>query len=665
MGDTLQRFWRLTVSDDVTVQRDGAVTFVPGRKVAALLAYLAIEGPTPRALLADLLWPLAASPRNSLRQAVHALRKRAPIADGDPLRLSTDVRVDEGEGDLLSAYDLSDCAELHAWTEFQVERRRVARIERWAAEADRLEAEGRMGEALAAARRALAVDRLSELAHRRVIRLAYLAGDRAAALDAYHRCVEMLRVEFGVRPLPETVALARDVEAATVQRRPRPKPRIPMKVARPPLLAGREDAWARMEEAWANGQVVYISGVAGIGKSRLMHAFAESKVPRVRWNAFQARPGDATAPYATQARALRVVLDGCPGIELTPIMRRELSRLIPALSDRPPAPMTSLEEKQFFYATVAEFLILSVRWLDVWVADDWQFVDAASLEMANYMFARITPQATGREGQYALCTFRTHEVDDAFRAFLADLVRSDTAIHVELGPLSAEAVEALLASTAVDGAQAFAATLHRITGGNPLFVIETLKGLLEAGDLDISELGDLLPARVAEVLEVRFRRLSVAQFRFLQLLAVAQTDASPDLIRTVLRVGDESLSTVRTALEEARLIEGLAFSHDLVYTAVRATTPAPVRAMLHRRAGDALAATNGNAARIAYHYEQAGETNLALPHLLAAAEEAQVRGAFRQAVDWYGKVRDLDASSVRAGRAEDRLEQLDGLLGAE
>jgi len=180
MGDTLQRFWRLTVSDDVTVQRDGAVTFVPGRKVAALLAYLAIEGPTPRALLADLLWPLAASPRNSLRQAVHALRKRAPIADGDPLRLSTGVRVDEGEGDLLSAYDLSDCAELHAWTEFQVERRRVARIERWAARADTLEVEGRMTEALAAARRALAADRLSELAHRRVIRLAYLAGDRAA-----------------------------------------------------------------------------------------------------------------------------------------------------------------------------------------------------------------------------------------------------------------------------------------------------------------------------------------------------------------------------------------------------------------------------------------------------------------------------------------------------
>ncbi|MDZ7708492.1 MAG: bacterial transcriptional activator domain-containing protein [Trueperaceae bacterium] len=170
--------------------------------------------------MSDLLWPLAASPRNNLRQAVHAVRQRAPIVDGDPLRLSPEVRIAEGEGDLLSAYDLSDCAELHAWTEFQVERRRVARIERWSARADALEAEGRMADALAAARRALEVDRLSELAHRRVIRLAYLAGDRAAALDAYHRCARMLQAEFGVRPLPETSALARDVAAATVQRTP-------------------------------------------------------------------------------------------------------------------------------------------------------------------------------------------------------------------------------------------------------------------------------------------------------------------------------------------------------------------------------------------------------------------------------------------------------------
>lgn len=69
MADTLEPVWRLTVSDDVTAERDDGVTFVPGRKVAALLAYLAIERPTPRALLSDLLWPQAASARNSLRQA--------------------------------------------------------------------------------------------------------------------------------------------------------------------------------------------------------------------------------------------------------------------------------------------------------------------------------------------------------------------------------------------------------------------------------------------------------------------------------------------------------------------------------------------------------------------------------------------------------------------
>lgn len=655
--------WRLRLGSEVVVEGPGGERLVPGRKASALLAYLAIEGPTPRWRLADLLWPLGRSPRNSLRQAVHALRRRtAVLAGSDPLRIAADVSVVDEDEELLADRDLDDCPLLHDWLAFQVERRRAERIERYAREADAAAADGRPRDGLAAAMRALDLDRYSEASYRRVMRTAYLAGDRAAALDAYHRCVRMLSREFGVRPLPETVALARDVEAAEVDRAPAGSQRIPATVARPPALAGRAAEWMRIEDAWAHGQVVYLSGPSGVGKTRLMHDFAEAKVPRSRRNVVRSRPGDASVPYASQARALQAVLDGCPGLELTPAMRRELSRLVPGLADTRPPPMTTLEEKRFFYATVAEVLRRSVDWLDVALVDDWQYVDAASLEMAGYLFSRITPQASGRDGQYVLGTFRTHEASAAFDAFLGDLTRSGTAVRVELGPLSEDAVAEMLASTAVPGARAFAPTMHRLTGGNPLFVVETLKGLLEAGDLDIGELVGLLPARVAEVLELRFRRLGPAQARFLQFLAVAENDASPALARAVLRVDDQGLASLRTELEAAHLIGGLAFAHDLVHETVRATTPGPIRALLHHRTAEALLGLRGAPARIAHHFDAAGEPEAAWRYRFEAAEEAQVRGAFAQAATWYGQVRDGDPSPDRADRAGERLAQLDGVL---
>ncbi len=653
------------LGDAVVLRPPTGDVVYPGRKTAAVLAWLALAGPTPRERLADLLWPTAKDPRNSLRYELHVLRRQAPVlTSGDPLALADGLGIARGEGELLASFDYSDLPEFDEWLLFQRERRREDLLEELEERTASLERDGRPGEALEAARQALSLDPLSEAACRRLMRLAYLTGDRAGALDVFRRFEERLARELGVRPLPETAALARDIARAAVDRATDVRRAIPVAVDRPPLLAGREREWARMEEAWTHGQVIYLSGPPGVGKTRLMHEFAASKVPRQRWNVFTARPGDMTAPYASQARAFRAVLDGCPGIELTPVMRRELSRLLPDLADETPPPMATLAEKNYFYATLAEVLIRSGAWLDCWVADDWQFIDPPSLEMANYMFANVTPVATERKGQRAICTFRTAEVGDAFHAFLADLVRGGIAIHIELPPLDAPAVGRLLASTEVAGAAGLAEPMHRFTGGNPLFVVETLKSLLESeeGALDAASLRDLWPERVAQVFEERFRRLDARELLLLRLLAIAQTDATPRLAAAALEMDEARVATTQAALERARLLDGLAFSHDLVYEAASRATPPAVRTHLHRSVAAALGQLDGPAARIAYHHEQAGDLERALPHYLDAAEEALVRGAFAAAADWFARVRDHDADPRRAERARRALEAVAPLV---
>lgn len=55
--------------------------------------------------------------------------------------------------------------------------------------------------------RILAYDRARERTHQQLMRLHYLAGDRAAALRQYERCTAILREELAVEPARDTVAL--------------------------------------------------------------------------------------------------------------------------------------------------------------------------------------------------------------------------------------------------------------------------------------------------------------------------------------------------------------------------------------------------------------------------------------------------------------------------
>ena len=61
--------------------------------------------------------------------------------------------------------------------------------------------------------RILRVDRVRERTHRRLMRLHYLAGDRAAALRQFERCSAILAEELGVEPSQRTLTLYQQVRA--------------------------------------------------------------------------------------------------------------------------------------------------------------------------------------------------------------------------------------------------------------------------------------------------------------------------------------------------------------------------------------------------------------------------------------------------------------------
>jgi DNA-binding SARP family transcriptional activator len=285
------RSWRLELLGEARLSSSSGLIRLE-RKEAALLAWLALEGVTSRQQLSTQLWPEAEEKaRTNMRQLLRRLKLSAgeDLATGrESLALVEGVAVDAVElrqhvsagrfaqalaleGSLLATFEYTELPAFHDWLTLEREHFAGMRRRAAAAEMERLEREGRLTQALALAEQQLSAEPHSEEMYRRLMRLHYLLGDRTAALGLYEMCRQMLRRELDTEPLPETAALAREIERGGVfpQAAPGVRTSLPASVLRPPVLAGREEAWAQLETAWAAGQLAFIAGAPGLGKSRL------------------------------------------------------------------------------------------------------------------------------------------------------------------------------------------------------------------------------------------------------------------------------------------------------------------------------------------------------------------------------------------------------------
>ena len=489
---------------------------------AALLAWLALEGPTPRARLAAMLWPgsdLGAA-RNTLRQRLFQLRKLvgADLVSGThTLALGADVEHDlEDSDNVLGAMPDEIGGEFAAWLEQQRGRRR-GRTRAMLVELSQMaEGAGDFADALSHAQELLALEPLSEDAHRRVIRLHYLRGDRAAALLAFDRCEKSLKDEVGAAPSAETLALLATISAARPPALPAVGQAVPASVLLPPRMIGRDDELAALHRAWQSAQVLALIGEAGLGKTRLLQALVESHDGVVR---AAGRPGDAGVPFATLARLLRAVTArgeaaaGSDG-QLPAGTRTEIARVLPEF-DVSGGRHTGEGQRLVMQRAVRSLLAAQAD-LSGLVVDDLHFADEASLDMLRSLIDEDSDpeHAAARPLRWALA-YRPAEAGSPVQALHDALVEQARLAPIALAPLGVEALAALVDSLGLPGVdgKALAPGLLRRTGGNPLFVLETLKQAWVERTLDRLADAALLPRplSVGRLIERRIAQLSPAR----------------------------------------------------------------------------------------------------------------------------------------------------------
>ncbi|MBI5720207.1 MAG: AAA family ATPase [Burkholderiales bacterium] len=606
-------------------------------KDAVLLAVLALDGSQPRERLAAWLWPdvPAERARANLRQRLFRLKKACGIdlvTGGATLVLGEGVVVDvhrpighahgaepQRFAELLAGFDIDGCPELDRWLHTARERLR----NRWRQAIEALADAAERGHDWTAARRLaqtlLEADRLAESAHRRLMRLHHVCGDRAAALAAYERCEQLLRAELGVAPGEETQALRRLVEAG---RPPRGNASMSAALLRPPLLVGRDGVWQHLLRAHARRGTVLISGEAGIGKSRLIGEFVAAAGHAV---SVGARPGDEHQPYVVLARLLRAALahhGAMPvGENEDASVRAELARLLPELGT---APDGALAPVRLAWAVEATLRGCASRGLALLAVDDLHFADHASLALLLPLAGQGADAAPGACATWLLAS-RTGEMPASLRQWEAEIT------HLPLEPLDVQDVRALIASLelpSLDGA-AWAPALARHTGGNPLFLLQTLSAGLEAsGPMRFDarpQAGHALPLppRVGRLIEQRFALLGGEAMRLVRLAAVAGQQFDADLAAQVLHVSVVDLAPAWFELEAAQLLSEAGFPHDLIAEAALRQLPTAIRQALHAQVAEALQARPVAATVLADHWLAARRWREAADALRRGADDAR------------------------------------------
>jgi DNA-binding SARP family transcriptional activator len=253
-------------------------------RARALVGWLALHpGPHARAEVAAHLWPQSseAGARGSLRTALWSLRQCwGPAITRDWVRTGRDVVGFAVEGLWVDlAADLTEAEALTLpdtvlpgldddWVA-QAGRAHHEHLTRALRSlAERAESEGRVEAAVALTRRWIELEPLDEVAHRALLSRLSTLGDSASAAEVSREFALMLHEELGIRPSPVTRAAQAEAVSGHAPSTSRA------------ALFGRSSELRELQDLWSaaaagHGQVVVITGEAGIGKTSLLTTFSE------------------------------------------------------------------------------------------------------------------------------------------------------------------------------------------------------------------------------------------------------------------------------------------------------------------------------------------------------------------------------------------------------
>lgn len=620
------------------------------------------------------------------RNALAFLPANAQPADQTFARIEqVEAAVDLYRGDLLEGwYDDWVLAERQTYRDML-----FAALE-WLVGA--YERRGDGSRAIAAANRLIGHDRLREESHRLLMGLFARLGDRASAIRQYELCRQILVRDLDVEPSIETqrlyeairggqVPVSPPVEPPAVQEQPveAPPPRSGAPtLARPatPIvgvapLVGRERELAELQRRWeaarnGEGGVVLVAGEPGLGKTRLLAELCESVGDQGIVLVGRSREAELLTPYFPIVEAIRAHLDEAGSVlpaslsAVDPIWLAELARLLPDIRTRrpeipEPVRLEPALERLRLIEGLTRCLLAIARRPTVVVLDDLQWADEATMAWIEHVATRLAGTRILVAG-----TYRTGEPAPSLQRLRQRLIRDGWDGEIILERLANDDLFALIRdlSGSTAGIADLTRRLFEETGGNPLFVLETLRALLETGLLERAasgwQLNTLheewdgahlpLPRTVREVIASRLNRLSESSRQLVSAASVLGREFDIPLLNALTSKSEDEVLDALDELLAAQIVveQGVryAFSHDKVQEVAYEQLSAARKIRLHSLAGEALETrfagrTEGAASQLGRHFRMARRFVEAANYLTLAGDNALRTYAYREACQSY------------------------------
>lgn len=446
------------------------------------------------------------------------------------------------------------------------------------------------------------------------------------------------------------------------------------------------DALVRVAAEAAAGatRVALVRGEAGIGKSsvveRLVAAIAASHDLRGMRVASGRAVGylQGAPPYLPIVSAIEQLATGDGGGPVVAALHAHAPDLLEQMPWLAPGSQAALStvgapQRRDLAARLGDFLAaVTAQFPLAIVLEDAHDADAPTIDLVASLLEVVHVKhllvvVTYRPGEAVLAPNGL-----APAAARIEAMNGGSVINLELLGRD-EVAQYLRARDAAFWTEPMVSSVHRRSGGNPLFMV-TVADTVEPVGGDVADAA-AIPDSLRGLLDTQLRSLHFAQRETLIAASVAGVEFSSLTVAAATgRTVDEVEDTCEDLARQARFVrtmgvadwpsgavgQAYSFRHDLYRQALYATLPPARRRALHQRIGEALekgyaGATVEVAADLADHFARSLDHERAIKYLREAAQLARMRFANREAIDLLDRGFTL-LGQQPAGAARDQIE---------
>ncbi len=438
-------------------------------------------------------------------------------------------------------------------------------------------------------------------------------------------------------------------------------------------LVSRTAELTRLKTAFENARanrssVVSLQGEAGAGKTRLMQelaAYAQSKGAVV----LSGSASEGGLPYGLWIDVARQYVSQAPGELLRRILGNyssEFAKLVPdiaaTLGTIPPSkPLGEQQDKIRFYEAVIQFFVAICQDAPLLILfDDVQHADQASLDLLEYYV-----RSTANLPVLTVCSCPSEEFDQKNPLYLTFMKFNKQRLleTISVKNLNKEETTDLIKRIFDEKTVTpeFADLIFNRTGGNPFFVEEVLRSLVEDGTIfrteerwdrkPIQEI--VVPESVKATLRSRLAKLEPETLSLLTMAAVIGSELDFQVLREVTQVEqDKLLEKIETVLSAELLLEDqrrqgiLKFADNRFRELLLDDLSKLRKSNYHLRIAEAMEkiyaeSLQTHAEAIANHFFETGDKKRAVKYSIMAGDRNTAIHAYEQAINSYKRASDL------------------------